>query len=442
MSEELNTNGWNRRDFIKTSMLAGGGILLAPAMGRAQSPNGEINVALVGLGVQGRVLLDSMLNIPGLRFRAVCDIWEYSRTYGERKLKKEGFEVTTYENIEDMLEKEKDLDVAIVATPDLWHSRHTNMCLKAGLHVYCEKMMARTVEEARSMVLTARETGKLCQIGHQRRSNPRYIHGYENLIKKAKIPGRITNLNGQWNRAVTPDVGWPKKYAIDDATLKRYGYQDMHQFRNWRWFKDLSGGPISDLGAHQIDIFNWYLDAYPKNVFASGGADYYPNREWYDNVMVIYEYDTAYGPVRAFYQTLTTTSAGGGYWEYFMGDEGAIKMSENPSLSKIFREERAPDWDKWIDLMYLKQTEAPPPKEDGKIDVRETAPLAAFDIPIVLDKPPHQPHLENFFGAVRGQGTLNADVEHSFKSEVGIFRVNEAVASKSVLEFAKSDFEV
>lgn len=439
--EETKTTPLYRREFIKTGLLAGGGILIAPSLARAQSANGKVNVALVGLGVQGRVLLDSMLNIPGLQFRAVCDIWEYSRRYGERKLAKEGYEVNVYEDIEDMLDKEKDLDVAVVATPDLWHSRHTNLCLKAGLHVYCEKMMARTVEEARSMVLTARETGKLLQIGHQRRSNPRYQHVYNNLIQKAKIPGRITNLNGQWNRAVTPDIGWPKKYAIPEETLKRYEYEDMHQFRNWRWFKDLSGGPISDLGAHQIDIYNWFLDAYPKSVMASGGADYYPNREWYDNVMVIYEYDTSYGPVRAFYQTLTTTSAGGGYWEYFMGDEGAVKMSENPALSKVFREERAPDWSKWIDLHYLTQAEAPPAKNEGKVDVRETAPLAAFDIPVVLDKPPHQPHLENFFAAVNGKETLNADAEHSFKSEVGIFRVNEAVAARKLLEFSPSDYE-
>lgn len=431
-----------RRDFVKAGLLAGG-VLIAPRLARAQSSaNGEINVAIVGLGVQGRVLLDSMLNIPGLRFRAVCDIWEYSRTYGQRKLASEGFTVNAYESIEEMLAQEKDLDAAIVSTPDLWHSRHTNLCLEAGLHVYCEKMMARTVEEARSMVLTARKADKLLQIGHQRRSNPRYRHAYANLIQKAKIPGRITTLNGQWNRAVTPDVGWPKRFEMDEATLQKYGYENMHQFRNWRWFKDLSGGPISDLGAHQIDIFNWFLDAYPKSVFASGGADYYPSREWYDNVMVIYEYDTSYGPVRAFYQTLTTSSAGGGYWEYFMGDEGAIKFSENPALSKIFREERAPDWSKWIDLHYLTQEEAAPPAADAKVDVRETAPLAQFDIPVVLDKPPHQPHLENFFDAVNGKATLTADGEHSFKSEVGIFRVNEAVESDCMLTFKPSDFEV
>ena len=50
MSDELNTSGWNRRDFIKTSMLASGGILLAPSIGFSQSPNSEINVAIIGLG--------------------------------------------------------------------------------------------------------------------------------------------------------------------------------------------------------------------------------------------------------------------------------------------------------------------------------------------------------------------------------------------------------
>lgn len=442
MSEGTKSSSLFRRDFIKTGLVAGGGILIAPHLAKAQSPNGEVNVAIVGMGIQGRVLLDAMLNIPGIRFRAVCDIWAYSRTYGQRKLAKEGYEVNAYEDIEEMLAKETDLDAAIVATPDLWHARHTNLCLKAGLHVYCEKMMARTVEEARSMVVTARETGKLLQIGHQRRSNPRYQHAYNNLIKKAKIPGRITNINGQWNRAVTADARWARKHEIDEATLQRYGYKNMHEFRNWRWFKSLSGGPISDLGAHQIDIFNWFLDAYPKTVFASGGADYYPTREWYDNVMVIYEYDTSYGPVRAFYQTLTTTSAGGGYFEYFMGDEGSIKFSENPGISKIYREERAPSWDKWIDLHYLTQEDAPAPVETAKVDVRETAPLARFDIPVVLDKPPHQPHLENFFDAIHGKAKLNADGEHSFKSEVGIFRVNEAVEAGAVLTFSQSDYEV
>jgi predicted dehydrogenase len=61
------------------------------------------------------------------------------------------------------------------------------------------------------------------------------------------------------------------------GSIAKYGYKDMHQFRNWRWFKALGGGPLSDLGAHQIDIFNWWFGMTPKSVMASGGVDYYKN---------------------------------------------------------------------------------------------------------------------------------------------------------------------
>ena len=432
----------DRRGFLKSGLIAGGGILLsAPGISLGQTSKlTSINVALVGLGSQGRILLDSLLNIPGLNFRAVCDIWDYSRTYGQRKLQKAGFEVNTYADIEDMLEKEKDLDCAVIATPDFWHAPHTNLCLKAGLNVYCEKMMSNTVEGARSMVRTMRETGKLLQIGHQRRSNPRYIHSLNRLIKQAKLPGRLTNANAQWNRAVTPDLGWPKKYAIAPDILAKYGFKDMHQFRNWRWFKDLSGGPISDLGAHQIDIFNWFFECHPKSVMASGGVDYYTNHEWYDNVMVIYEYDAAAGPVRAFYQVLTTTSAGGGYYEQFMGDEGSLKISENPSLTKVYREDRAKPWDEFVQRNYIRQTAAAAPKAADKVDVRETAPLVAYDIPIVLNKPIHQVHLENFFYAVKGEAELNCDGAHAFESEAAIFAVNPAVEARRAYNFKPEDF--
>ena len=432
----------SRRDFVKTSLLVGGGIMLgAPAFLRAQTPKADaLQVALVGMGAQGRVLLEAMLGIPNINIRAVCDIWPFSRTYGQNRLTKAGFKVNTYGDIEDMLAKETGLDAVIIATPDFWHAPHTNLCLKAGLNVYCEKMMSNTVEGARSMVRTMRESGKLLQIGHQRRSNPRYRHALDNLIHKARLPGRMTNANAQWNRAVTPDLGWPKTAELPADVLKKYGFRDMHQFRNWRWFRDLSGGPISDLGAHQIDVFNWFYGTSPTSVIASGGTDYYKGREWYDNVMAIFEYKLPEGNVRAFYQVLTTTSAGGGYFEQFMGDEGSVKISENPSLTKAYREDRAPDWDKWVDLNYITKSAAPAPAPAGKVDVRETAPLVAFELPIVLDKPIHQPHLENFFSAVRGQGKLNCSADEAFVSEAAIFKVNPAVAARAAYDYQPSDF--
>jgi truncated hemoglobin YjbI len=139
---------------------------------------------------------------------------------------------------------------------------------------------------------------------------------------------------------------------------------------------------------------------------------------------------------------LTTTSAGGGYYEYFMGDEGSIKMSENPRVTKVYREDRAPEWDRFVTYKFIQKAWAPPKKDDGKIDVRETAPLVAYDIPVELNKPIHQPHLENFFDAIRGEAKLNSDGEHSFISEASIFAVNPTVEARKTYEFKSEDFVV
>ena len=427
-----------RREFIGTTAAAGAGLMLASGadvFGQTKSASGKINVALVGFGAQGRVLLESLLKMDGIQLVAICDIWEYARTYGERYLKKMGVEVRAYENYEELLGGEKDLQAVVVACPDFWHAPITNACLKAGLDVYCEKMMSNTIEGARSMVQTMRETGKLLQIGHQRRSNPRYIFALNRLVRDAKILGRLTAANGQWNRAVTEDFGWPKKAAMPPEELAKYGYADMHQFRNWRWFKNLGGGPLSDLGAHQIDIYNWLFGMPPKSVMASGGIDYYKNHEWYDNAMVIYEYPLPDGVARAFYEVQTTTSAGGGYFEYFMGDEGSLKMSENPNLTALYREARAPSWDGLVQKGYIraKTNGAAATPDAARVDVRETAQLAEYEIPVTFSKAIHQPHLENFFNAMRGKARLNCPADEAFSSEYVIHKANEAIAAQKMI---------
>jgi len=387
------TNSITRRDFVRTTAAAGAGLLLASgtrALAQTDPAAGKkLNVALIGFGAQGRVLLESLLIIEGIQLVAVVDIWDYARTYAGKYLNKLGVEVRTYENYEALLAGEKDLQAVVVACPDFWHAPVTNACLNAGLNVYCEKMMSNTIAGARSMVQTMRSTGKLLQIGHQRRSNPRYLFALHRLLQEAKICGQLTAAQAQWNRAVAEDFGWPKKAVIPPETLAKYGYKDMHQFRNWRWFKGLGGGPLSDLGAHQIDIFNWWFGITPRSVMASGGVDYYKTHEWYDNAMVIYEFAFPDGVKRAFYQVQTTTSAGGGYFEMFMGDEGSLKMSEDPKLSAIYREARAPSWDALISKNYIRAQAAPAAAADAtKVDVRETAQLRIRHPGVVQQKAP------------------------------------------------------
>lgn len=438
---------FTRREFLGATAAASAGLLLtscSPDTGSktaaAKSSLSKLNVALIGCGAEGQVLLESLLLIEGIHLVALVDIWDYNLNSNVRRLKALGTEVKGYENFEDLLAHEKDLQAVVVATPDFWHAPITNACLKAGLHVYCEKMMSNTIEGARSMVQTMRDTGKLLQIGHQRRSNPRYMFALSRLIHGAKICGRLTAANAQWNRAVAEDLGWPKHSEMKPEKLAKYGYKDMRQFRNWRWFKGMGEGPLGDLGAHQIDIFNWWFGGPAISVMAGGGVDYYTTHEWYDNAMVIYEYKLPTGIVRAFYQVQTTTSAGGGYYEMFMGDDGTIKMSEDPRITKIYREDRAPSWDDLVAKHYLRTVPTPAASADAdKVDVRETAPPLQFEMPVVFNEKIHQPHLENFFNAIRGTAKLNCPADEAFTSEYVIHKAIEAIPARRTIEITPEE---
>ena len=439
-----------RRSFLaKTVAGAGAGLVLgAPSILRAADVRGpdKIRVALVGMGKQGRVLFEAMSNIPGLHFQAVCDIWDYNRNGGMAKVRAlQGHVPKGYSDIDEMLASEKELDAVIIATPDFWHSPHTVKCLEAGLHVYCEKMMSNTIEGARAMVLATEKSGKLCQIGHQRRSNPRYQFTLNELIKGKQICGQIVNINGQWNRSISSsqDIAYSPKLAIPQDILTKYGFENMHQFMNWRTYRALSGGPISDLGAHQIDIYNWFLGTQPNAVYASGGRSFFTKREHYDNVMVIFDYNTPQGEVRAFYQVLTTTSAGGGYFESFMGTDATIDISERAAYTNIYRESTAPSWDDLVSKGYLKRQAAPAPAASSDaIASYESAAPEAYALPGDLNKPPHQPHLENFFASVRGQAKLTCDARHAFESEAPIYWVNPSALEKRRIELTSEHLSV
>lgn len=440
----------DRRSFIRSTAAVGAGLAIAPkALGQLTSPRTDsINVAILGAGAQGRVLVTACLKIPGVRFKAVCDIWDYNRGILSRLLKEYGHENNAYIDYQEMLAKEKDLDAVIVATPDFWHAEHTINCLKAGLHVYCEKEMSNTLEGAKRMALAAREAGKHLQIGHQRRSNPRYVYCYDKLLQQARLLGLITTVNGQWNRSreACEDLGWLKGSDIDTATLKKYGFDSMQQFRNWRWYKGLGGGPIVDLGSHQIDIYNWFLGTRPSSVIASGGIDYWKVHEWYDNVMAIYEYQTTPGTVvRAFYQTLTTNSAQG-YFESFMGDEGTLVTSEASGRTAVYRESYVPEqqWYEWEKKRFIKRQEGLDqlPTAKAVLDARVSPTPARYDLLVDMNKPYHQPHLENFFAAIRGQARLTCPAEIGYETAVTVLKVNQAVEAGRKLLFEPEEFEV
>jgi predicted dehydrogenase len=203
-----------------------------------------------------------------------------------------------------------------------------------------------------------------------------------------------------------------------------------------------------DLGSHQIDIYSWFLGANPSHVTASGGLLYYDpkNHEWYDTVMVVYDYDTPLGPAKAYYQTQTTNGSQG-YFENFMGDQGTLLLSESEVnyAGKLYRDPNAPAWDTWIQKGYItspKIQEIKEKKEGAVADVRESVSPDEHTVPVVLRDPYHQPHLQNFFNAVRGKAKLNCPSEEAYQTAVAVLRVNESIEAKSGLSFKPEEFKI
>ena len=225
----------------------------------------------------------------------------------------------------------------------------------------------------------------------------------------------------------------------------------MDRLRNWRWYKKFAGGPIADLGSHQVDIFGWFLRSNPASVMATGGSDYpkegdWANREWYDNIMTMYTFNTPQGPVHAYYQVLNSTSYGD-YYEVFNGLNGTLEISEAVTRGTLIPEPTKPQ-PKWLDeasaiqhmgqigiLLNVGKTLG----SSGKKGPTSKSIASAQD---QTEKPPHLLHLENFFDAIRGKVKLTCPPEDAYRTAVMVLSANKALASGQRYDFDPDEFTV
>jgi hypothetical protein len=132
-----------------------------------------------------------------------------------------------------------------------------------------------------------------------------------------------------------------------------------------------------------------------------------------------------------------------------MGDQGTLDISESAGRGSIYREswvDKA-EWEQWVEKGYVTEPEAPAPKKDDDteavLDVREGGySVAEYKIPVTMNVPYHQPHLVNFFDAIRGKGKLNCPAEIGYETAVTVLKVNEAVTASCRQEFKPDDFHV
>ncbi len=300
------------------------------AEAKADDKNVEpVNFAIIGVGTEGYMLLDQALKQPGSVCKAVCDIRPAER---EKALKRAGNGAKGYEDYREMLDKEKDLKAVVIATPLFLHCVQTVDAIKAGLHVYCEKMMAMTIDECRQMARAAREAKKVLQFGHHRHYDPNYLTA-DKLINQEKALGPITHIRAQWNRngRALPQAKWVRPITDADKKLtaeqlRKYGYDSIEHLVNWRLYKKYSRGLSAELMSHQVDVANWFLRSKPSAVMGVGGIDTWKDqREIFDNILCIFEYP---GGQKLQYQSITTNQYDG-FYEQFMGTERTLVTSTN-----------------------------------------------------------------------------------------------------------------
>jgi len=440
----------NRRLFVKKSAtvlsllpvfnaLAGRDLTIGPV-------DDDVNVAIVGYGNGGEVLLDSAIRIPGVRIKAICDIWPWRRKIAAGRLRSLGHDINVYEDYREMLDAESDhIDCVIVATPDWMHRVVTCAALESGKHVYCEAAMSNRIKDAREMVLCQRRTGKRLQIGLQRRSNPRYIHAIENVMKKHDVLGEVTHGYAQWNRSVSPFMYVRERLRLSTETLEKYGYETMEQFLNWRWFAKYGGGPLADLCPHQLDVFMWAWGCTPSSVLAAGGNEYY-DRQNNDNAMATYEFKIPGGKVKRAYCQVLSTSSRDGFYEQFLGTKASLRISEVGIYGNYVRADTnysgytGQEWNAFMNAGLF--AKGKPALNVAPTCCDRCGPVTDDILSVDLMKPSHMPHLENFFSAVRHGTPLSCPAEVGYRVTVAALAANRAIKERRTIDFKPGDFEV
>src|SRR5882672_3237248 len=173
-------NSFNRRQFLKTAVVAGAAPFILPGSIWAAdvAPNSKINIGFIGIGKQGSGLLHGILPRNDVQVLAVADADTTRRGMAkeavERQYNKDtaagtGTACAAYTDFRELLAR-KDIDAVVIATPDHWHALIAIAAAKSGKDIYCEKPMAHTILEGRGMVKAVRANKRILQVGSMQRS--------------------------------------------------------------------------------------------------------------------------------------------------------------------------------------------------------------------------------------------------------------------------------
>jgi len=265
---------YNRRSFLRTA--ASATAITAASYSRVLGANERAGIGFIGYGLIAKTHIATFRKIPETDIVAVSDCHAKRLSEG---VEASGGKAAAYGDFRKLLD-DKAVDAVIVATPDHWHALMTMMACAAGKDVYVEKPLTLFVREGEWMQAVATRTKRVVQVGTQQRSGEHYKNARE-LIRNGHI-GAITSVRMECVRNVFPGFGSPPdgpapseldwEMWLGPAPGRKYN--SNRGLYHFRWFWDTSGGQMTNLGAHQLDIIDWCLGLDGLKSVASAGGRY------------------------------------------------------------------------------------------------------------------------------------------------------------------------
>ena len=341
----------NRREFLKAGSVALAATAVswnASSYAAIAGANDRVRVGVVGCGdrMKGALIPAFLQNSKDMNFQfvAVSDIWNRRREEGAAYIQKLSGDAIDPVRNNDELYARKDIDAVLIATADFQHALHGVEAVNAGRDAYVEKPTAHTMDDARRFRAAVHKTGKIVQVGTQRRSTPSYIKAAEYI--KSGAFGDIVMVEMTWN--VNQPGRWrrPKDVPLlkeEDTDWKRYLLNrpmapfDARKYLEFRLFWPYSSGIPDQWLVHQIDTVHWFTGLpHPRSVVANGGIYLWKDgRQNWDTMTAVFDYGPLDDLTKGFqvqYSSRFTNSAGG-VKELYYSNGGMIDMDKQTVTS-------------------------------------------------------------------------------------------------------------
>lgn len=437
----------SRRDFLRTSLLSAGGLIIggnsldAAIFGKSKNANDIIKVGIIGFSDRARGSLIPCFQAHakelGFEIVAVSDIWSRRRQEAVEYFKKNyNQDIKTFRNNDELYDS-KMCDAVIIATADFQHATHLTESVKAGLDAYCEKPFAETMADGKMALKAVKKSGKIVQIGSQRRSAPNYQAANE-YIKSGKF-GPITMVEMSWN--VNQPGRWRRPELVaqcfeKDTDWKRflcnrpYEEWDPRKYLEYRLFWPYSSGIPGQWMSHQIDTVHWFTGlSHPRSVAANGGIYWWKDgRTNFDTLTAVMDYGDDEG--KQGFQVLYTSrfhNSCGGTKEIYFSNGGTLNLANNSVTSEGGLREG-----------------------DAKAMGMEPNLLDTFTLPSVTVEtgantggdPMTSLHMRNWMECVRSRKQPNAPAEAGYNHSIATIMCNAAVRTGEKATFDEKDQEV